>query len=160
MIEPSQEQAFNSIIKTSKTSICFQLQQTCIFISESFNVTTCDQTATNNQQLLFFYRGIYRIMRKWNLKRSPKTINTVSRLRGLLRGSMEKFTGGSLYYLFTINIKSRWELYLTLRLCVMFGVTLQIFLHWFPCRSNSLAALRQNIFLCNNFSPGLKGLRK
>ena len=42
----------------------------------------------------------------------------------------------------------------------MFGVTLQIFLHWFPCRSNSLTALRQNIFLFNNFSPGLKGLRQ
>ena len=41
---------------------------------------------------------------------------------------------------------------MTLRLCVMFGVTLQIFLHLFPSRNNSLAVLEAKyLIFFNNF---------
>ena len=51
MIEPSQEQACNNIIKVSKTSICSSTSTDYVFISKSFSITTCDQTTTNNQPL-------------------------------------------------------------------------------------------------------------
>ena len=48
MIEPSQEQACNNIIKAFKTSICSSTSMDYVFISKSFSITTCDQTTTNN----------------------------------------------------------------------------------------------------------------
>ena len=43
MIEPSQEQTCNNLIKTSKTSICSSTSKDYVLISESFNITACDQ---------------------------------------------------------------------------------------------------------------------
>ena len=43
VIEPSQEQTCNNIIKTSKTSICSSNSKDYVLISESFNITACDQ---------------------------------------------------------------------------------------------------------------------
>jgi len=48
MIEPSQEQACNNIIKISKTSICSSTSTDYVFTSKSFSITTCDQTTTNS----------------------------------------------------------------------------------------------------------------
>ena len=47
MIEPSQEQACNNIIKVSKTSVSSSTSTDYVFISESFNITIGDQTTTN-----------------------------------------------------------------------------------------------------------------
>ena len=46
MIEPSQEQACNKIIKTSKTPVSSSTSTDYVFISESFSITTSDQTKT------------------------------------------------------------------------------------------------------------------
>ena len=43
MIETSQEQTCNNIIKISKTSICSSTSKDYVLISESFNITACDQ---------------------------------------------------------------------------------------------------------------------
>ena len=47
MIEPSQEQACNNIIKVSKTSVSSSTSMDYVFISESFIITTGDQTTSN-----------------------------------------------------------------------------------------------------------------
>ena len=98
MIEPSQEQACDNIIKTSKTSICSSTSTDYVFISEDFSITTCDQTTTNQPTTSHL---LQKYLQKDEEVRSDKiyfkAINTDSRLLGLLRGSMKKFTGGSLY---------------------------------------------------------------
>ena len=71
MIDPSQEQACNNIIKISKTSICSSTSQDYVLISESFNITAYDQTITN-QQPFIFYKSIYRRMRRWDLTKYLK----------------------------------------------------------------------------------------
>ena len=96
MMEPSQERACNNIIQTSKTPFSSSTSTDYVFISEGFNITTCDQTRTNQpttSHLLQKYLQKDEEVRSDKI--SLKAINTDSRLLGLLRGSMKKFTGGS-----------------------------------------------------------------
>ena len=106
--------------------------------------------ATN--PFLIFCRSIYRKMRRWDFNKiSQGQLMQSEDFSALWEARGKNLQVDHYINCFTINIKARWKLCLTLRLCVCFGITLQIFIYWFPCRNNLLAMLEADISSSNNF---------
>ena len=108
------------------------------------------QPTTNN--FSSYAEVLIGILRRWELtKISQRQLMQSEDFSALWEARRRNLQVDHYINCFTINIKSRWKLCLTLRLYVCFGVTLQIFMHWFPCRNNFLAMLEADISLSNNF---------
>ena len=115
-------------------------------------VSVLQLVINNNQQLLILCRSTYRKMRRWDFNKiSQGQLMQSEDFSALWEARGKNLQVDHYINCFTINIKARWKLCLTLRLCVCFGVTLQIFIHWFPCRNNFLAMLEADISSSNNF---------